>query len=52
MTAGELPDGVEPRAAARLILMFTQGALVLSKTNLAGGLREAVEQAERLLFQR
>jgi phosphomannomutase len=37
LTAGELPDGVEPRAAARPILMFMQGALVLSKTNLAPG---------------
>ena len=50
--AGELPADVAPRAAARLIVTLMQGALVLSKTELAAGVREAMEQAGRMLFER
>ena len=47
--AGELPNGLAPGPAAKLVVVLMQGALVLSKTELKEGLAEAVGQAEKLL---
>ena len=47
--AGELPAGVSPRSAAKMVVTLMQGALVLSKTELKSGLAEAVELAEKLV---
>ena len=47
--AGELPAGVSPRSAAKMVVTLMQGALVLSKTELKSGLAEAVALAEKLV---
>jgi AcrR family transcriptional regulator len=47
---GELPPTTHPRRTARLLLTIMQGALVLSKTNLADTVREALESAEEVLL--
>jgi TetR/AcrR family transcriptional repressor of nem operon len=47
--AGELPAGVSPGPAAKLVVAVMQGALVLSKTDLKSGLADAVGLAETLL---
>ena len=48
--AGELPPTTNPRRTARLLVTIMQGALVLSKTNLADTVREALETADDVLL--